>query len=454
MSLTNLTTQLRDRLLKPPGEEPPPDVRKVDHRRVAFIGYAVIGLTFGVLGIWAAFAPLDSAVIAPGVVSVETSRKTVQHLEGGIVRTIHVREGQRVQAGQLLYELDPTQARASYDINRTQVVRLKAQEARLVAERDNLPSFTPPADLANSASDPLVRSVLSDETRIFTERRSSIQGQISILMARLDQFSSEISGIDREIASLRSQGAFLDEEIAGLKELYERDLVPKPRLLALQRERASVEGRIGRLIADRAKANEGIAETNLQMRQLRRQFYEEASKELADVRTKLAEVEQRFVVAEDAVRRIRISAPVSGIAQSVRFTTVGAVVRPGEAMVDIAPDREELIIQAQFSPTDVDNVAPGMKTEVRFPSFHSRRLPMINGVVESVSGDRLVDEATKQPYFLGIIRVPQESLPAELTGKLHAGLPAEVIVPTGERTVLQYIFDPLTNALRRSGREE
>ncbi|HEY8616145.1 HlyD family type I secretion periplasmic adaptor subunit [Phenylobacterium sp.] len=453
MSLTNLTNQLRERIQKLP-DGPPPSPKGLDHRRVSRMGYAIILGTFGLLGLWAAFAPLDSAVIAPGLVSVESSRKTLQHLEGGIVRAIHVTEGQRVQAGQVLYELDPTQARASYDIMRTQTVRLQAQEARLLAERDNLPAPSYPADLMRQTADPLVSSTLADESRIFTERRSALQGQISILTARLDQYRSEINGIDQEIASLREQSAYLQEEIAGLKELYERELVPKPRLLAIQRERAGVQGRIGRLIADRAKAQKAIGEANLQMSQIKRQFYEEASGDLADVRTKLGESQERFVVAQDTVRRIRIVAPVSGVAQSVRVSTVGAVIRPGEPIVDIAPDREELVIHAQFSPTDVDNVHAGMKTEVRFPSFHSRRLPLINGTIQSISGDRLVDEATKAPYFLGVIHVAQQELPDELHGKLQAGLPAEVIVPTGERTVLEYIFQPLTNALRLSGREE
>lgn len=453
MSLTSLTNQLRERLAKPL-EAPPPSPDKLDHRRVARIGYALILGTFGLLGLWAAFAPLDSAVIAPGLVSVESSRKTVQHLEGGIVSAIHVTEGQRVRSGQLLYELDPTQARASYDIMRTQAVRLQAQEARLLAERDNRPAPIFPAVLVRQNADPLVGSTLADEGRIFSERRSALEGQISILTARLDQYNSEITGIDREIASLREQAAFLEDEISGLSELYERDLVPKPRLLALQRERAGVQGRIGRLIADRAKAQKAIGEARLQMSQIKRQFYEEASRELADVRTKLGEIQERFVVAQDTVRRIRILAPVSGAIQNVRVSTVGAVIRPGEPIVDIAPDREELVIHAHFSPNDVDNVRPGMKTEVRFPSFHSRNLPLINGTILSVSGDRLVDDATKQPYFLGVIHVGEQELPQALHGKLQAGLPAEVIVPTGERTVLEYIFQPLSNALRLSGREE
>lgn len=424
------------------------------HKTVARIGYVVILVTFGALGIWAATAPLDSAVIAPGVVSVEGNRKTIQHLEGGLVRSVLVREGQKVKAGQVLFELDPTQAVAGRDIAENQFMRLLAMEARLTAERDNAPAPRFPAELTSRISEPLVAQTIADEQSQFVERRGTLNGQVELLETRRETYRTEIEGIDEELAGMRQQGAYLDDEITGLKSLYEQDLVPKPRLLALQRERAALTGRIGRSIADRSKAQKGIAETSLSIRQTRQQFYEEVSKQLSETRTQVNDIREKFTVAQDQVRRIRVVSPVSGSAQNLKVFTQGAVVGAGAPLVDIVPDNTDLIVQAHFSPNDIDNLRPGMDAEVRFPSFHSRTLPEINGKVQSVSGDRLTDEHTGNPYFLAQISVPNAELPAEIKGKLTAGMSAEVVVPTGERTVLEYIWEPITKALRNTGREE
>jgi HlyD family type I secretion membrane fusion protein len=424
------------------------------HRTVARIGYVVILVTFGLFGIWAATAPLDSAVVAPGVVSVEGNRKTVQHLEGGIVRSILVREGQKVKAGQVLFELDPTQVVAGRDIAENQLVRLLAQEARLTAERDGAKTIAFPPEVQARRSDPGMALAISDEESQFTERRETIEGQVALLGTRRDTYRTEIEGIDQELAGMRQQGVYLDDEITGLKSLYEQDLVPKPRLLALQRERAALTGRIGRSIADRSKAQKGIAEASLQIRQVRQQFYEDVSKQLAETRTQANDIRQKFTVAQDQVRRINVVSPVDGSAQNLKVFTQGAVIAPGAPLIDIVPDNTDLIVQAHFSPNDIDNVRPGMDAEVRFPSFHSRTLPEINGKVQSISQDRLVDEATGNPYFLAMISVPNAALPGEIKGKLSAGMGAEVVVPTGERTVLEYIWEPLTRALRNTGHEE
>lgn len=421
---------------------------------VARFGYAIIIITFGVLGLWAAFAPLDAAVIAHGSLSNETSRKSVQHLEGGIVRAIHVREGQEVKKGQLLFELDPTQANASFEIARNQLLAFLAQEARLIAERDNQSSITWPAELNNAAGDLVVARAIADEQKQFFERRATIRGQVDVLNAQKSQFQSEIEGIDRQTTGLREQVAYLDDELSGLRTIYEKGLVPRPRLLALERERASLNGSIGRLQADRSKAQQGIGETNLKIRQIQQQFYEEVSQQIAEVRVKVADIREREVVAADAVKRINLVSPANGVVQNVRVSTIGQVIRPGEPMLDVAPEDEDLLIHAQFSPADVDNVHNGMIAEVRLSSFHSRKVPVLEGRIESISRDRIFDEASKTAYFLAIVRVDDKNLPKDVADKMTAGMPAEVIVPTGERTVLQYLFEPLSNTLRKTMREE
>lgn len=436
--------------MKPPKIQRPTD----NYRGVARIGYAIIAFTFvGLLG-WAAFAPLDSAVIANGVISAEGNRKTVQHLEGGMLRKILVHEGQKVAAGQVLFELDPTQADAAAGITRNQYVALMAMEARLVAERDQRATIAFPAELTRQRADPMVARAISDEQAQFVERRQTIAGQIDLMNAQRAQYESEMEGIDRQTQGLKDQLGYIEDELGDLRKIYDKGLVPRPRLLALEREQASLSGSIGRLTADRAKAVQGMAETQLKIRQIKQQFFEEVSQSIAETRVKLAEVTEREVVASDTQRRIKIVSPVSGTAQNLRFFTEGAVVRAAEPLVDIAPDDETFVIQAHFAPTDVDNVHAGMVTEVRLPSFHSREIPILNGKILSISRDRLSDPDGKNVYFLGIVRVDPKQLPKEFRDRLTAGMPAQVIVPTGERTVLQYLFSPLRDTLRTTMREE
>ena len=436
--------------MKPPKIKRPTD----NFKGVARIGYAIIAFTFvGMLG-WAAFARIDSAVVANGIVSAEGNRKTIQHLEGGMLRKILVREGEKVKAGQLLFELDPTQANAAAGITKNQYVALRAMEARLLAERDQRATISFPGDLLAQRSDPMVARAITDEESQFRERRQTIQGQVDLMNAQRDQYQTEIDGIDRQTQGLKDQLGFIQDELSDLRKIYDKGLVPRPRLLALEREQASLSGSIGRLTADRAKAVQGAAETQLKIRQIKQTFFEEVSQSITETRVKLAEVTEKEVVASDAQRRINIVSPVSGTAQNLRFFTEGAVVRPAEPMVDIAPDDEAFVIQAHFQPTDVDNVYPGMVTEVRLPAFHSREIPVLTGKIESISRDRLSDPEGKTSYFLGIVRVDVKQLPKPLRAKVTAGMPAQVIVPTGERTVLQYLFSPLRDTLRTTMREE
>jgi HlyD family type I secretion membrane fusion protein len=425
-----------------------------DYRKPAMAGYAIIALTFGIMGTWAATAPLDSAVAASGTLVKEMSRKTVQHFEGGITKEILVREGDHIETGQVLFRMDPTQPRANVDTFGNQLNALLAQEARLIAERDRAASITFPEQLLRNQKDDAVASIMSDQQGQFQDRRKSLEGQISILRSRIETLKTEIEGLDNERQSRERQVGFLSDEIDGLRGLFERGLAPKSRLLALEREKANLEGQIGRSIADRSKALNNIGESDLQIRQTNQKFDEDVSKDITEVRSKISDVREKFLVAKDVLRRLDITAPTSGVVQNLRVFTIGAVVRAGEPLLDVVPDAEDLIVQAHVAPNDVDRLRPGMNAEVRFTSFHSRTIPVISGVVTSISRDRLIDEASKQPYFLAQVQVTEEKLPPELQGRLIAGLPTEVIVPTGERTLVQYIAQPLTSALRKTFREK
>ncbi|HEV7159120.1 MAG TPA: HlyD family type I secretion periplasmic adaptor subunit [Caulobacteraceae bacterium] len=432
------------------------DIRRPssDTRRVVAIGVAIIAITFGILGLWAALVPLGSAVIGHGSVAVQSNRQTIQHFEGGIVSKILVHEGDHVNAGQVLFELSPVQADAALASARNQLFSLLAKSDRLSAERDGRAQISFSPEVRAQAGDPLVQRAMGDETTEFDARRANLADQVAVLNARIAELKTQISGIDVQRQGMQQQVAYLDDEIGGLTQLYQKDLVPKPRILALERDRAQLKGQIGGSIADKARAQESIGETTQQINQLREQFFTEVSKDLSDTQTQIADVRQKYAVAQDAASRVNVTAPMSGVIQNLKVFTVGGVVRPGEPMVDIAPDKGAMIIEARFSPNDVDSIHAGQTVQVRFSTFHSRTIPIINGTIRSVSQDRLVDEMAKTSYYMAIVDVPEGNLPAELKGKLRAGMPVEVIAPTGQRTALQYIFRPLSNALTGAMREK
>ena len=423
-----------------------------DWRVPAIAGYVLIVGTFLVLGGWSAFARLDSAITATGVVSAETNRKTVQHLEGGIVREIHVREGQHVQAGQVLFRLDFTQAKAGYELQRNQLDSAIAQEARLIAERDGQEQIAFPQELLDRADDPNVKRAIADQVAQFQERCGSLKGGVQILDAKIDQYQLEIEGLKQERSGTANQLGFVNEELVDVRHLFEKQLTQKSRLMLLERERSRLEGLIGRSTADESKARNGIEEARLQIRQLRQKFQEDVANSMLETRQKINDLREKVRVAQDVLSRVDILSPSTGVAQNLRVFTSSGVVKAGEPMVDVVPERDALIVQAHVQPQDTENLQPGMPAEVRFSSFQTRILPIIVGKVESISRDRLVDEQTKQPYFLAQVVV--DDIPSFVKDRLSAGMPADVIFPTGERTVLDYLVRPLKDRLRSVMREK
>jgi HlyD family type I secretion membrane fusion protein len=376
----------------------------------------------------------------------------VQHFEGGIVSEILVHEGQRVIEGDVLFRLDGTQASANADAIQNQLGALRATEARLLSERAGKTDIEFPNDIVTS-SRAVVRLAIADQQKQFAERRDSLAGQIAILESRAQQFQTEIDGLQRERGATERQLGFIREELSDLHKLLERNLVQKSRVLALEREQSRLEGVIGRSIADASKAENSIGEANLQIKQLRQKFLEEVNTSILDTRQKIAELTEKDRVARDVLRRVDILAPRTGEVQNLQVTTVGGVIRPGASLLDIVPENEALIVQAQVSPNDVEAVRPGMRADVRFPSFHTKVLPVIFGTITSVSKDSLTDEQSKQRYFLARIAVADHEIPREISRDLSAGMPAEVLIPTGERTVASYLVRPLENRFRKALRE-
>lgn len=423
-----------------------------DYRVMARWGYALIAVTFLGLGGWAASAPIEGAVLAPGVVAVETKRQVVQHLEGGIVSAILVQEGQQVAGGQPLFRLDPTEPSASDEAALAQRRAALAQEARLIAERDGADTIAFPAELAEAARLPAARAAMADEAARFRDRRAALAGRIDILEARTVQLGHELEGLDQERASARRQLGFIEEELGAVRELERKRLVNRSRVSSLEREKARLEGLLGRNMADTAKARGAVEELRMQMLQLRQERAEEIGADLAEVRARLAELHERLRITGSALKRIEIRAPRGGIVQNInpRIYTVGAVVRPGDTLLEIVPLDAPLVVDARVPVQDIDRLERGAEVEVRFPAFHGRTTPIVGGRLASVSRDRLVDEVTHQPYFLARVAVDETDIPPALRDRLRPGMDAEVAFHTGARTALSYLLRPLADAMGRA----
>lgn len=424
-----------------------------EHASYSTLAFVAIAVVFGAFGGFAARAPLDSAAIAPGRVSADSSTKPIQHLEGGIVREILVKEAQAVKEGQVLFRLEPTQAQASFGMLRKQLDLILAQEARLATERDGAARIGYPPELQARRSIPETAAVMADQERQFNERRTALHNETQILRARLKQIAMELSGQQRQATATRDQITNLDADISNLTPLMERGLYPKSKLMAMQRERSRLDGQLGGLEGQISKLDEVQQETQLQIDQAEQKFRGEAGQQLAEVRARLAETRERLGVADDVVRRIEIKAPQSGIVQGLKVFTAGAVVKPGEALAELVPSGDKLIMAVRVSPLDIDSVERGQRAEVRFPGFSTRGLPTILGRVERVGADVMRDEFTKDPYYLARVEVDQTTIPTEIERRLQPGMPADVLIVTGERTVLQYLVGPLTDLIAKSMRE-
>lgn len=422
----------------------------------AFIGTVVVVLFFGVFGGWASFVPLAGGAIAPGIVSPDGSLKTVQHLEGGIIRELLVSDGDRVTEGDPLVVLEETQAKANFAVLQGQRRAFGAATARLEAEQGNTDTITFPDWLQTEAeSDPAARKVIQSETALFETRRETQLGTTQILEQRVAQLQEEIKGFTSQIASDEDQIALIEEEIKAVKTLVRKGLERKPRLLGLQRRQAEISSARSGREASIARASQQIGETEIRISTARSQFLDEVAGRLSETRTRLASVEEEIEARRDILDRTVIAAPVSGIIVGRRFSTAGGVVRPGDTLLDIVPDGGNLQIDARVAPTDIDIVHPGLGAKVHLLSFSQRALPAVEGTVINVSADSLEDERTGERYYKARVLIEIEDLQAAGDDiQLTPGMPADVLIVTGERTLLSYLSQPLRDSFRRSFREE
>ncbi|XXE71435.1 HlyD family type I secretion periplasmic adaptor subunit [Pseudomonas sp. R1-6] len=419
-----------------------------DDKPVRRIGYVMLLVTFGLFGGWATFAPLDSAALAPGVVTVKSYRKTVQHLEGGIVRELRVREGDLVKAGDVLLVLDNTQARSEMEAMRSQLIAALELEARLVAERDALPEPLPVPTLDHA--DPRVREARDSERRIFQARRTSLLGEIALQEKSIGQIQEQIRGYKAVVASKQMLAASYQDEIVDLRALLAEGYVDKQRLREQERSLSRLQAEMAESQSESARARVQADEAQLKILQLKKTFATEVASLLGDARTKVYELRERLATLQDRDQRTEILAPESGRVMGMAIHTLSAVVSPGTALLDIVPANEELIVEAQVSTTDIDRIKPGKLAGIRFSAFNSSTTPVVEGRLMQVSADRLVNKDTGAAYYLARVALTDDGRRALGDLTLVPGMPVEVLINTGARTLLEYLIQPASNAFARS----
>jgi HlyD family type I secretion membrane fusion protein len=433
------------------------------------VPYALSGLNrfglfiflFGILGSlgWATYTPLDSAVVAQGKVKVLSQKKQVQHLEGGIVESIHITEGERVKANQVLLTLDQTFAGSEYHRLAMKDYELRFREMILLAERDMKQALALDTISATGVDANWAAEQKANALSLFYISRSSLDSQLAISESRLEQLHEQLVGLEQEKVAKLEQLGFMDDEIESWKVMVERKMANKLRYLEIQRDAAELRGIIAKVSSQTAEVKVKIGEVKLDKLSLTQTYQEKAAKELRDVKFSLEDLSKQLETAGNVLGRVDIRAPVDGVVVSLDIHTVGAVIKPGQTLMEIVPSEDSLIIEAKVSPTDVDQVYPGMAARIRISSYKRHELPELEGNIESISADVIEDEQAQTQYFLARISISrfitdsEVALDSSLMKAVQPGMPAEVMIGTGTSTPAQYLMEPLLNAFNKAWRD-
>jgi HlyD family secretion protein len=408
-------------------------------------------LIAGVLGGgWAFFMPLAGAVVVPGNLVVQSNVKTIQHPTGGVVAEIEVQNGSHVAAGDLLVRLDATQLRANQRMVSKRLDEERVKLARLSAERDGLSIVGLPAELASRANDETVDTLLVSEQSLFRARLTARQSQNDLLQSKVAQLTDEIAGLETQVNSRAKQIELIQGELTGVQDLYEKHLVPLTRLTALQREAARLDGERGQLISSIAETKSKIGEAQLQIVRLDQDFRTDVVKEIGEAQGKEAELSEREIAARDQFERVEIRAPTSGVVHQLAAHTINGVIKAGDTIMEIVPDTEDLQLEARLQPQDIDHVRTGQTAFVRFSAFNQRTTPQLTGSVSYVSADTSHDQQTNASYFTVRVTLPDDERRKLAGQQLVPGMPAEVFMQTGSRTMMSYLFKPIVDQMRRA----
>lgn len=419
------------------------------------IGGAAVALVLtGIIGGWATTAEISGAVIANGFVVVVSDVKKVQHPVGGIVGQIAVKNGDVVKKGDLLIRLDPTVTRANLAIFTKGLDENTARRARLLAERDGRPAPEFPPELTDRASDPAVAALMASEQRFFELRGTARAGNASRLKERIQQLNEEVTGHVQQAEAKTQEIALIQRELEGARELWRKQLLPITKLTALEREAARIGGERAQLTARTAEARGKIAETELQILQIERDFSAEVARELRDLDARAGELVERKVTAEDQLQRIDLRAPQAGKVHELAVHTVGGVIQAGETVMQIVPLSDDLAVEAKVRPSDIDQLAPGAATKVRFTAFSQRTTPEADGVLTRISANITTDPRTGESYYTVRSSFDPARIPEAAALKIVPGMPAEVFIQTAARKAITLLLKPLTDQLSRAFRED
>jgi len=436
----------------PASEHAVPDLREFlvrTHDVQVKAASRVLIISAAIAGGWATLVPLSGAVVLPGTLVVESSVKKIQHPTGGVVAKIPVHDGMHVSAGTLLVRLDDTQLKANQRLIADQLDQVRARIARLIAERDGTTIIHFPENLADRTGEDGIAHLVASESALFHARVKARQGQKDLYASNIRQFQEQIDGLNAEIQSKASQLALIASELSGVQELYAKGLVPLTRLNTLQRDSAQLDGERARLAATIAETNAKIGQARLQITQIDQDFRSEVMKDLRESQDKEAELMERNVAAKDQLNRVDIQAPTSGIVHQLAVHTIGGVIRPGDVIMDIVPDTDDLEIEGHLPPNEIDQVARGQRAYLRFSTLDRPTMPEVRGTVTFVSADLSHDERTNASFYTVKVDLP-EGERHRLNGlTLISGMPVEIFLQTGSRTMLSYLLKPITDQLHR-----
>lgn len=426
-----------------------------DNIRGPIRGGLIVILIFVVgIGLWASFAPIWSAVVAPASVQVEASRKTVRTRDGGVVREILVREGQSVNAGDLLLRFDDTVPQAQFDVLSQQYDNTVMQQARFLAEVNGARTVTVPAELSARLSDPRVSQVVNNELLIFNSRLATLDNQSAILNQRFEQLNTARGGLDVQVRSIDEQVDLITEELDGYRRLNEQGYAPRTLILRYERQLAEIAGRRGALVSEITRNTQQAGEVRLQLTQLREQRETEAAAGLRDAEARIADIGPRLNAARDALAQTRVTAPDTGFVLNLTQFTIGGVAGAGEVLMDVVPANAPLIVRAQIQPQDIDEVRAGMVAQVQLSAYSAQRVPKVEGRVVTVSADAISNDQG-QRYYQADLRIEPTELAKLPEGvDLYPGMPAQAMIRTGRRTIMAYLIGPLGDMINRSLREQ
>lgn len=416
------------------------------------IGLAIVLAFAVVFAVWGIFVPLAGGAIATGALAPVQGKKVVQHLEDGIIAELRVHDGDVVEAGQPLVVLEDVQARANHDALQQQLWSLLAKQARLQAESGVRDEIAWPSEL--TVVNPKIAAIINAQRLVFETRAAELSTKKNILRQRIDQLSDQIRGIEAQVGSATSQLELIAEELQGKEVLLNQGLIPKPEYLRLKRTKVEIDGRHGEYLAQIAKAQQQIGETRMQILNADAERAAQIASESDSVRVDLTNTVEKLRSSEDVLKRTLVSAPISGTVVNSNFKTIGGVVERGRPILEIVPADDALVIEARVTPHEVKAVHTGLTAQIHFTAYSSRSTPRVPGIVRSVSADRLVDEKTLQAFYLVKVNVDRDAMNRMAPDvKLIAGMPADVLIITEHRTMLDYLFQPFLEVFRRSFHE-